>query len=611
MPEPRDWGSDRLRQVLDQLTDAVVVVDRDFCFVHANAVALAMVGKTLDEIVGTNHWDLLPGLRNTVVWDEYHRALETGVPAQFEYRSARDGRWLQARAFPSAEGLVFHLTDVTVRRVAEEERDRREAIVQAMLDAMPQIAWAAEPDGRTTYFNARWYDYTGLTPDDPYRIADVVHPEDLERTLALRTEAYAVGTTYEAQLRIRRCDGVYRWHLTRAEPLRNPEGRVTGYVGTSTDVHEGRLLVEELRRAQRNLTLTADAVPVLIAFMEPDLRYGFVNRTFAAWHACPRERIVGRHARDFLGGPLYEAILPTMEATLAGERRTIERWVDYPDGHRRFVHADYLPRRADSGEVEGFYVLSTDLTERALQAEALERRVAERTADLQAAVEALQGFTYHVAHDLRAPLRAIVSTSHIVREDYSAALPQEAHALLARQSEAAGKLGRLIDDLLRMARLSHEPVVRERLDLSQIAGEVADHALAVHPDRAVRIEVEDGLRADADPRLLGLAVGNLVENAVKYSPSGGTVRVGRRSDGAFFVADEGIGIEPRYFERIFEPFQRLHRDEEFVGNGIGLSNVRQIVRRHGGRVWVESEPGRGSTFFFTLAEPPSFVGEGI
>lgn len=611
MPEGPAWESDRLRQVLDQLTDAVVVLDREFRFVYANAVALGMVGKRLDEIVGTSHWELLPHLENGVVGDEYRRAMATGRPTRFEYRSGLSGRWLEARAYPSAEGLTFHLTDVTDRRAADEARERRDTLLRSMLDAMPQIAWAAEPDGRATFFNARWYDYTGLPRDAAYQIVEVVHPDDLERTLTLRTAAYEAGKTYEAQLRIRRADGEYRWHLSRAEPMRDEAGRVTGYVGTSTDVHESRLLMEEIRRAERSLSLTADAVPVLIAFMDRDLRYGFVNRTFETWHDCPRGRIVGQHARDFLGEPLYGAILPTMEAALAGERRAIERWVDYPDGHRRFVHAEYLPRRDEGGSVEGFYVLSTDLTERALQAEALERRVAERTADLQEAVAALEGFTYHVAHDLRTPLRTIASTSHIVRDDFGEALPAEAHALLRRQAEAAGKLGRLIDDLLRMSRLSHEPVAREPLDLSAVAEEAASQARTAHPDRAVRIEVAPGLRASADPRLLGLALGNLVENAVKYSPAGGTVRVGCRPDGAFFVSDEGIGIDPRYFERIFEPFQRLHRDDEFAGNGIGLSNVRQIVRRHGGRVWVESEPGRGSTFLFTLAAPPAFAGEGI
>ena len=111
--------------------------------------------------------------------------------------------------------------------------------------------------------------------------------------------------------------------------------------------------------------------------------------------------------------------------------------------------------------------------------------------------------------------------------------------------------------------------------------------------------MEDGLQARADPRLLALAIHNLLENALKYSPEGGTVRVGRK-DGTFFVSDEGIGFEPRFAERIFEPFQRLHRDEEFKGTGVGLANVKQVIDRHGGRIWAEGRPREGATFWFEL-----------
>jgi PAS domain S-box-containing protein len=230
----------------------------------------------------------------------------------------------------------------------------------------------------------------------------------------------------------------------------------------------------------------------------------------------------------------------------------------------------------------------------------LEAKVAERTADLRASNEALNGFTYHVAHDLRSPIRSIVSTSRIVQEDFGDGLPAEARDLLSRQAAAATKLGQLVDDLLRLSRLSQQPLMRTEIDLTRLAREVAAESIDAHDRTAVRVEVEEGLAASADANLLRLALGNLVENGVKYSPGGGTVRVGRRADGAFFVSDEGIGIEPKFFDKIFEPFQRLHRDSEFAGTGIGLSNVKQVIERHGGQVWVESELGKGSTFLFTL-----------
>jgi signal transduction histidine kinase len=212
----------------------------------------------------------------------------------------------------------------------------------------------------------------------------------------------------------------------------------------------------------------------------------------------------------------------------------------------------------------------------------------------------LETFTYHVSHDLRGPLRAIVGTSRMLQEDLGEGLPSDAKVLLNRQADAANKMSLLIDDLLRLSRLSRGEIDRSEVDLTQLAREMAAEALSQHPETMVSVEVDDGLSAQADPRLLRLALLNLIENAVKYSPAGGTVRVGQGDSGAYFVSDEGIGIAPEHLERVFEPFERLHGDKEFAGTGIGLANVRQVIERHGGRVWAESRAGGGSTFWFTL-----------
>jgi signal transduction histidine kinase len=168
--------------------------------------------------------------------------------------------------------------------------------------------------------------------------------------------------------------------------------------------------------------------------------------------------------------------------------------------------------------------------------------------------------------------------------------------MLNRQAEVSNRMGVLIDDLLQLSRISRQAMVMEPVDLSALAREVATE---IGPS-AARIEIEEGLEATGDRRLLRFVYQNLLQNAVKFSPGGGVVRVGRLSDGAFFVADEGIGFDMRFANKLFEPFQRLVHDSEFPGTGIGLANVQRIVQRHGGRVWAESEPGRGATFYFTL-----------
>lgn len=362
--------------------------------------------------------------------------------------------------------------------------------------------------------------------------------------------------------------------------------------------------ITEATRAAHALDAALSAAEV--GTWRADMKQGKV------WVDANYARLCGLSESEIYGVPLeelYQIIHPddrdrTIEqfkaASTAGLPHEVEYRIVLPDGKIRWLVARGLLVISDSGERNERVGSIVDITDTKETETELERRVTERTAQLQAANEALQGFTYHVAHDLRAPLRSIGSASRMVQEDYGSALPPEAHALLDRQAEAASKLGRLIDDLLKLSRLSQAEMVRKRLDLSALAVEAARQARLAHPHSLVEVEIEPGLTGQADPNLLSLALGNLIENAVKYSPRGGVIGVGRLPEGAYFVRDQGIGIDPKYFEKIFEPFERLHRDDEFQGTGIGLSNVRQVIERHGGRIWVESEPGKGSVFYFTL-----------
>jgi len=230
----------------------------------------------------------------------------------------------------------------------------------------------------------------------------------------------------------------------------------------------------------------------------------------------------------------------------------------------------------------------------------LESQVLAQTAALRKMVQDLQGFNYSIAHDLRTPLRAILSTSAILLAEAGEALTPAHRRLLERQQHNATKLANLVQDLLDFSRLGLQEVVFARVDMSGLAHEAARSVLAEHSGTKARVIVEEGLEASGDRSMLYVVLQNLFDNAIKYSPEGGTVTFGADGDG-FYVKDEGIGLAPEFAEQIFRPFERLHRDEDYAGTGIGLANVKRIVERHGGRVWVESEVGKGATFRFTLA----------
>jgi signal transduction histidine kinase len=245
---------------------------------------------------------------------------------------------------------------------------------------------------------------------------------------------------------------------------------------------------------------------------------------------------------------------------------------------------------------------ATNAELRALR-DTLERRVQERTDELNKLVLEMQGFTYSIAHDLRAPLRAIVTSSVVLSAEAPESFSEENLQLLERQRVNALKLSSLVDDLLQLSRMGFSPFVVQDVDLTKLAQDVWRSLVGAKETSGLTFQVQEGLKATGDRTMLHLLLQNLLENAIKYSPQGGLVEVGEIRHGSecvYFVRDQGIGIDPAYFEKIFQPFQRLHRDVEYPGNGIGLATVERVAQRHGGRVWVDSGPGPGSTFYFTL-----------
>lgn len=240
------------------------------------------------------------------------------------------------------------------------------------------------------------------------------------------------------------------------------------------------------------------------------------------------------------------------------------------------------------------------------------REIAEARARLVEELEKknreLESFSYSVSHDLRAPLRAIDGFSQALLEDYDHVLDGEAHNYIRRVRAAARRMGELIDDLLELSRVERAALHPERIDLSAIARQVAEAHQRAAPERDVRLQIEEGLVAEADARLIRVLFENLIGNAWKFTSRTPQAIiefgvVSESEDRIFLVRDNGSGFDMAYASRLFAPFQRLHSDEEFPGTGIGLATVRRIVDRHGGRVWAEGELGRGATISWTLPEP--------
>ena len=264
-------------------------------------------------------------------------------------------------------------------------------------------------------------------------------------------------------------------------------------------------------------------------------------------------------------------------------------------------------RRADAANRK----LSTaiqDITKLEQAEEALRRQsteLARANAELTAANNELEAFSYSVSHDLRAPLRSIDGFSQALLEDCGDKLGPAGQDHLRRVRLAAQRMAALIDDMLNLSRVTRSAMRRENLDLSVMAKSIAEDLRAAEPGRQVEFAIEAGLTVTGDFQLLRAAMENLLRNSWKYTSAHPCARIefGKsQQDGkfSFFVRDDGAGFDPRYADRLFGAFQRLHTATEFPGTGVGLATVQRIIHRHGGEIWAEGAVEKGATFYFTL-----------
>jgi light-regulated signal transduction histidine kinase (bacteriophytochrome) len=229
----------------------------------------------------------------------------------------------------------------------------------------------------------------------------------------------------------------------------------------------------------------------------------------------------------------------------------------------------------------------------------------ERSSEIERKNKELEAFSYSVSHDLRAPLRSIDGFSQALLEDYYENVDETGRDYLNRVRAATQHMGRLIDDLLKLSRLTKTEMRQEPVPLSGIATKIIDSLKKNEPDRSVECVVEEGITVNGDPYLMEIAMENLLNNAWKFTEKtpGPRIQFGMtQKDGldVYYIKDNGAGFDMTYSDKLFGAFQRLHSSEEFSGTGIGLVTVQRIIHRHGGRIWAEAEPNKGATFFFTI-----------
>jgi light-regulated signal transduction histidine kinase (bacteriophytochrome) len=289
-----------------------------------------------------------------------------------------------------------------------------------------------------------------------------------------------------------------------------------------------------------------------------------------------------------------------------------EGWRVRKDGSRYWAHGTITALRDESGKLYGFSKIARDITARRKAEEEirqlneqLEQRVRERTAQLEAANQELEAFSYSVSHDLRSPLRHIAGYVEILQSEAAAQLDQSSQQYLKTIGESAAQLGNLIDALLAFSRMGRTELRQKRVNLTKLVEEARTALQPDAKDRKIEWQIAALPEVRGDPLMLRQVILNLLSNALKYTRRANPARIeigamDSETETIFFVRDNGVGFEMKYAEKLFGVFQRLHAASEFEGTGIGLANVRRIIHRHGGHTWAEGSVGGGATFCFSL-----------
>ncbi|MDO8490583.1 MAG: PAS domain S-box protein [Dehalococcoidia bacterium] len=475
------------------------------------------------------------------------------------------------------EALAPAIVEATARKKAEDKLAEQALMLANVNDAVIALA----PDFRVTYWNRGAEAIYGYSADEMMGKLNniVLKPVYIGATRAEVLARLNRDGHMEAESLRTRKDGRQVCIETHALMLRNKRGEPAGMVSVDRDITERKKAEERLA--------------YLASFPEFDpLFVTEIDRAGNVVYANPSTRNVFPGVEAAGDKHPYHAGLP--QAMLAANA-TINR--ELKIGGRYYEQTvTSLPQG------QNMRTYGKDITDR----KQAEEEVRQRTAELEVANKELEAFSYSVSHDLRAPLRSMEGFSSALLEDYAEKLDEQGKQYLAYIQDSSDLMGRLIDDLLRLSRITRSELSHESVDLDDLAKGVVSDLQKAEPRRKVKVTIASGLTAYGDRNLLRLAVQNLIGNAWKFSSKVASPRIemgaidhnGRK---AYFVRDNGAGFDMAYADKLFKPFQRLHGTKEFSGTGIGLATVHRIVRRHGGEVWAEGQVGKGATFYFTLS----------
>lgn len=527
---------------------------------------------------------------------------------------------------PAEIGFSASMADLCAMALDAAKREELECLhrkLAAILEATPDFVGMADIGGHATYINFAGRQLVGLTPDeelDGWNI-DHLYTDEARRQrdeIALPTATRKGVWSGESRFRDRHGAPFPVSQVLIAH--KDGKGDVKSYSTVARDLRPWKAIEADLTERERFLSTLLSNLPG-VAYRRrnaPGWPMAYISQGCLELTGYPAERLMANDPpfNDLLNPADHDKVYAEVDAAMAEKRPfRVEYRLRRADGSEIWVWSMGRGVYDDDGELiarEGFI---GDITQRVLAQLELERlnaeleaRVADRTARLKEANQNLESFAYSVSHDLKAPLRGIDGYSRLLVEEYRDRLPDEARFFLENIRVSSERMNQLIDDLLTYSRLERRPLTATDVALAKLIERVLAEREIELTETDAEVDNEVGtLRVSADGEALVQVVRNLVDNALKFSRDSHPPHIVINADVRdgkviISVSDNGCGFDMKYHDRIFDIFQRLHRTEDYPGTGVGLAIVRKAAERMGGRVWAESVPGAGATFFLELPQ---------
>jgi PAS domain S-box-containing protein len=592
-----------LRLVVDGIAGLVAIMSATGEVEVVNRQVSDYFGKAVEEMKGWSTSDAVHPDDLPAVISAWRHSVETLLPYDIDHRLRRADsvyRWFHARGLPllDAEGRIVRwyvlLTDIDDRRRAEEKLRASEINLKQIIDTIPTAAWSARPDGYCEFVNQRWLDYAGLSAEQAvgWGWGAAIHPDDLPGLVEYWKTCLASGTPVNTEARMRRFDGVHRWFLFRASPLRGESGNIIKWYGTNTDIEDRKRAEEKLQARETNLRQIIDGIPGLVAAISPAGVPEVMNQPFLEYFGKTAEEMRNWSTNGVIHPDDLPRVIDAFTNSIAtGTPFDLEIRYHRADGVYRRFEVRIHPARDADGRITRWYGLLIDIEDRKRAEEALSKAQSELAHVSR--VTSLGAMTASIAHEVNQPLSGIITNAGTCLRMLATDPPNvEGARETARRTIRDGN--RMSEVITRLRALfskkepTTEPVNLNEAALEVIALSIVDlqkNRVMLRPELADNLPVVAGDRVQLQQVILNLLRnGSDAMSAVEDRPRQLLIRT-ERDEGdrvRLTVQDAGVGFDPQAVDRLFDAFFTTKGD----GMGIGLSVSRSIIERHHGRLWA-------------------------